>query len=55
MNNNLKGTAYENIMNAITDEQLEELYKNGKIKDEMGKFKENPICPECGSKNMVWK
>lgn len=51
----LKNTPYENVMNTITDEQLQELYRNGMVKDEMDKFKENPICPECGSKNVGWK
>ena len=51
----LKNTPYENVMNTITDEQLQELYRNGMVKDEMDKFEENPICPECGSKNVVWK
>lgn len=51
----LKNTPYENVMNTITDEQLQELYRNGMIKDEMDKFEENPICPECGSKNVVWQ
>ena len=51
----LKNTPYENVMNTITDEQLTELYRNGMVKDEMDKFEENPICPECGSKNVVWQ
>lgn len=34
---------------------LQGMDSDRKIKDEMGKFKENPICPECGSKNVVWK
>lgn len=51
----LKNTPYENVMNTITDEQLTELYRNEMVKDEMDKFEENPICPECGSKNVVWQ
>lgn len=51
----LKNTPYENAMNTITEEQLTELYRNGIVKDEMDKFAENPICPECGSKNVVWQ
>ena len=50
----LKNTPYENRMNTITDEELDELYRNGKVKDEMARFEENPICPECGSKNVAW-
>lgn len=51
----LKNTPYENIMNTITDEQLHDLERNGIIKDEMDRFKENPVCPECGSNNVVWQ
>lgn len=51
----LKGTPYENLINTITDEELRKLEVEGKIKDEMDKFEENPICPECGSKNVTWQ
>lgn len=49
----LKNTPYESTIDAITDEQLHELYRTGKVKDEMAKFKENPVCPECNSKNVT--
>lgn len=49
----LKNTPYEKIMNKITDEQLKELESKGIIKDEWDKFEENPVCPDCGSKNVV--
>ena len=40
-------------MDTITDEQLHELERNGMVKDEMDRFEANPVCPECGSKNVV--
>lgn len=49
----LKGTAYENMIATITDKELYELESKGKIKDEVDKFYDNPVCPECGSTNIV--
>lgn len=48
----LIGTEYESRINTITEQELDELQEKGEIKDEMDKFEENPICPECGSKNV---
>lgn len=50
----LKDTPWENKMDTITDEELYKLQEEGKIKDEWDKFLENPICEECGSKNVRW-
>lgn len=49
----LKNTPYEKSMDTITNEQLNELSRKGIIKDEWDKFEENPVCPNCGSKNVV--
>lgn len=49
----LKNTPYEKSMDTITNEQLNELSRKGIIKDEWDKFEENPVCPDCGSKNIV--
>lgn len=49
----LKGTKYENLIDAITEEELWELERKGEIKDEWDRFDEDPKCPDCGSKNVV--
>ena len=49
----LIGTKYEDMMDSITDDKLSDLEDKGEVKDEWDKFEENPICPECGSKNII--
>lgn len=49
----LIGTKYEDRMDSITEEELNDLEERGEIKDEWNKFEENPVCPECGSKNVI--
>ena len=49
----LIGTKYEHLMNTITEEELYELEKNGEIKDEWDRWRENPVCPDCGSKKVI--
>lgn len=50
----LKGTPYENKINTITEDELQELEQKGIIKDEWDKFFDNPICPDCGSKDVIY-
>jgi len=50
----LIGTKYEERMDSITDKELSELEDRGEIQCEWDKFEENPICPECGSKNVTY-
>ena len=50
----LKGTPYENKINTITEDELQELEQKGIIKDEWDRFLDNPICPDCGSKNVIY-
>ncbi len=50
----LIGTKYEHMIDSITEEELYDLEIKGKVKDRWDKFVENPICPECGSKNVIW-
>ena len=50
----LKGTSYENKINTITEDELQELEQKGIIKDEWDRFLDNPICPDCGSKNVIY-
>ena len=49
----LLGTKYEKLMDTITEEELNELERKGEIKDEWDRWEENPICPDCGSKNVI--
>lgn len=48
----LRGTRYENLMNTITEEELNELNQKGEIKDPWERCDES--CPVCGSKNIIW-
>lgn len=51
----LRGTAYEDRMDTITEDELYKLQQEGKIQDEYDKFMiGNAVCPECGSKNVVY-
>jgi DNA-directed RNA polymerase subunit M/transcription elongation factor TFIIS len=50
----LKGTSYENKINTITEDELQELEQKGIIKDEWDRFLDNPICPDCGSNNVIY-
>ena len=50
----LKNTPYENKIDTITEDELYQLEEKGKIKDEWDKFEDNPVCPDCGSENVVW-
>ncbi len=50
----LKGTSYENKINTITEDELQELEQKGIIKDEWDRFLDNPVCPECGSKDVIY-
>lgn len=50
----LKGTSYENKINTITEDELQELEQKGIIKDEWDRFLDNPVCPDCGSENVVY-
>ncbi len=50
----LKGTEYEHFMDTITEDELFVLQNSGKVKDQWDRFMENPVCPECGSKNVYW-
>lgn len=50
----LKNTEYEGLMDTITEDELYELERSGKIKDPWDRFLDNPVCPECGSKNVFW-
>ncbi|MFR5393477.1 MAG: hypothetical protein ACLTG6_07860 [Roseburia faecis] len=47
----LLGTEYEELMDTITDEELQSLEKAGKIQDEWDKW--DGKCPVCGSKNVI--
>ena len=49
----LIGTKYEYLINSITEKDLDELEQKGEIKDEWDRWEENPVCPDCGSKNVV--
>ena len=40
-------------LKALEDE-LQELEQKGIIKDEWDRFLDNPICPDCGSKNVIY-
>ena len=40
-------------MDTITKEELWDLEEKGEIKDEWDRWEENPICPDCGSKNVI--
>lgn len=50
----LKGTSYENKINTITEDELQELEQKGIIKDEWDRFLDNPVCPKCGSKDVIY-
>lgn len=50
----LKGTSYENRMDTISEEELIELENKNIIKDEWDRFLDNPICPDCASKNVIY-
>ena len=50
----LRGTDYEGLMDKITEDELFKLEQEGKIQDEWDKFMNNKVCPECGSKNVVY-
>ena len=50
----LKGTEYENRIDTISKEELKELESAGKIKDEMDRFYDNPVCKYCGSDNVTY-
>lgn len=41
-------------MDTITEDELFVLQNSGKVKDQWDRFMENPVCPECGSKNVYW-
>lgn len=47
----LLGTEYEELMDTITDEELQSLEEAGKIQDEWDKW--DGKCPVCGSKNVI--
>lgn len=47
----LRGTPYENLMDSITEEELNKLEREGKIQDEWDRW--NGACPCCGSKNVT--
>lgn len=49
----LKGTKYEDRIDTITEDELWELGCTEKVKDPWNKWYENPVCPECGSKNVI--
>lgn len=47
----LIGTEYESLMDSITEDELWELEKTGKVKDEWDRW--DGKCPSCGSENVV--
>ena len=50
----LKGTDFETKIDTISDEELKQLEEMGKVKDEVNKFYDNPICKYCGSKKVSY-
>lgn len=46
-------TGYEDRIDTITEDELWELQSTGKVKDPWDKWYDNPVCPECGSKNVI--
>lgn len=48
----LIGTLYESQIGVLSEEEIRDLGIEGKVKDPMDKFEENPVCPMCGSKNV---
>lgn len=49
----LKGTKYEDRIDTITDDELWELERTGKVKDPWDKWFDHQVCSECGSKNVI--
>ena len=49
----LRNTEYEYMMDTITEKELYQLEQEGKIKDQWDKFENNPVCPDCGSSNVI--
>lgn len=50
----LIGTEFENRIDSIDDKKLHELQNTGKIKDQVDKFYENPVCVYCGSNKVSY-